>query len=89
MSDGNNLVVVDRDVSTFDKLELNADGRLTYDGGHLTAVYSKGADVTEYVVASFPIEGGEVSVPNGAVVLDADDRLTALVPADQYGGGEQ
>jgi hypothetical protein len=89
MSNSNNLCVVDRDVSTFDKLELNADGKLSYDDGELTAVYPADADEMSYVVASFAIEDGEAEVPDGAVVLAADDRLHCLVPAGEYGGGSE
>ncbi|OYR82987.1 hypothetical protein DJ84_09070 [Halorubrum ezzemoulense] len=85
----NTLTVVDREnVDAFDRLTLNADHRLEFEDGTLTAVYPDGADETEYVVGIYPVEGGTVELPDGAVVLEATDTVVALTPATAYGGSE-
>ncbi|MFC7140541.1 hypothetical protein ACFQMA_11980 [Halosimplex aquaticum] len=85
----NDFTVKNRqNVDAFDRLTLNADHRLTFEDGTLTAVYPAGADETEYVVALFPVEDGAVELPDGAVVLEATDTVVALTPATAYGGGE-
>lgn len=85
----NTLTVVDREnVEAFDRLTLNADHRLEFEDGELTAIYPDRADETEYVVAMYPVEGGTVELPDGAVVLEATDTVVALTPATAYGGGE-
>jgi len=75
-----------QNVSAFDRLTLNTDGRLEFEDGALTAVYPEESDESEYVVAMFPVEGGTVELPDRAVVLEATDTVVALVPADAYGG---
>lgn len=75
-----------QNVSAFDRLTLNTDGRLEFEDGALTAVYPEESGESEYVVAMFPVEGGTVELPDRAVVLEATDTVVALVPADAYGG---
>jgi len=76
-----------QNVSAFDTLEISTEGRLEFEDGELSAVYPDGADETEYVVATYPVESERVVLPDRAVVLEATDSVTALVPADAYGSG--
>jgi hypothetical protein len=76
-------------VEPFDRLTLNPDSRLTFEEGELTAVYPVDATEQEYQVAMFPVEDGAVELPDGAVVLEATDTVVALVPTEEYGGGDE
>lgn len=83
------LTVVHREnLEPFDKLNLNADHRLNFEDGELTAVYPSNAEETAYRVALFPVEDGGVTLPDGAAVLSADDTVVALVPERAYQGGD-
>jgi hypothetical protein len=70
-------------VEPFDRLTLNPDSRLTFE------VYPVDATEQEYQVAMFPVEDGAVELPDGAVVLEATDTVVALVPTEEYGGGDE
>jgi hypothetical protein len=85
------LAVVDTDVEPFDRVEVAPDGRVDYSDGHLTALFPENSETREYVVALFHYGGGDntVDVPDDTVVLGAGEGVvTALVPAEAYGGGE-
>lgn len=81
------LAVVDLQVSPFDTVELDASGRVEYDGGELIAIHEADAETTEYRVARFQFDGGgsTVELPDGAVVLGVEKGgVTALVPTEAY-----
>lgn len=75
-------------VEPFDRLILNPDHRLEFGDRTLTAVYPDGVDETEYIVGVFPVENGGVELPDGSVVVDVAEDVTALVPAAAYGGSD-
>jgi hypothetical protein len=81
----NKLKVVTEDsVEPFDRLTLNADHRIDFEDGELTAAYPENADETEYQVALFPTEDGGVELPDGSAVLSVGESVVALVPTEQY-----
>jgi hypothetical protein len=85
------LAVVETVVEPFSRVEISPDSRTDYEDGRLTAVYPSETDEVEYVVALFNYDSkrATVEIPGESVVLDVSEGVvTALVPADAYGGGE-
>jgi hypothetical protein len=82
-------VIYEANLSVFDEVEANTNHRLEYNNGELSCVYPASAETTEYVVATFDVNGGKAELPEGTAVLEAKDSVVALVPQDPYGGGSE
>jgi len=79
------LVIIQENLSIFDKVTMAADARIEYENGEFEAIYPKGAETTDYVFSKYTFADSSVEVSENSVVVGTENNnLLALVPMENY-----
>jgi hypothetical protein len=79
------LVIVQENLSIFDKITMAPDARIEYENGSFQAIYPKDAETIDYVFSKYTFADSSVEVSENSVIVGTENNsLLALVPEENY-----
>lgn len=79
------LVIVQENLSIFDKISMPPDARIEYENGSFQAIYPKDAETTDYVFSKYTFTDSSVEVSENSVIVGTENNsLLALIPEVNY-----
>jgi len=90
MTETTTMRIFEENVSLLDTVTINAEGRIKYDDGTLTALYPVDAKATQYVLSKYQYdserEKPSADLSKNSVVLEiGGGELIVLTPVSCYG----